>query len=253
MSDPDGFCPRQIVFTIPGNPAVQVTATEDGAGGILFKADVLDTTSSTGDLRALFFDLNPDTAAKMAGLTNAPGTMSGSSESNPMLNLTADIDQIANFLLGGSLSFLDDAPSNTEDDFELADLDIAGALKLLQEFAIAVGANQSVTVILEDGDTFEMTFGTPLTIDDASSHDADNDGNVSMSFDFTPEATLTNTTSIGVEFSVEVALIRNLDVFGYDFTLYDPDPFPIFETGFEVFDETFALHGVGSANYAFIA
>ena len=227
-----------------------------GPYGQDYTYNIIGIDTEDPDADSFTWDVPPFTveiAWPQIAVTNAPGTMSGSGESNPILNLTADIDQIANFILGGALSFLDDAPSNTEDDFELADLDLAGALKLLQDFAIAVGTSQSVTVILEDGDTFEMIFGTPLTIDDASSHDVDNDGNVSMSFDFTPEVELTNSTSIGVELSIEVALVRNLDVFGYDFTLYDPDPFPIFETGFEVFNETFALQGVGSANYGFIA
>src|SRR5262249_28566848 len=53
----DPFCPRQIIFTIPGQPGVQVTATEDN-GKIDFIVDVLDDPTSTGDLRGLFFHFN---------------------------------------------------------------------------------------------------------------------------------------------------------------------------------------------------
>jgi Cadherin-like domain len=64
----DEFCPRQIVFTIPGNPPVQVTATEDN-GAIVFKVDVIEG-ATTADLRALFFDINE---AKMEGMTISGG------------------------------------------------------------------------------------------------------------------------------------------------------------------------------------
>ena len=61
----DDFCPRQITFTIPGNPGVQVTATEDN-GTIVFQVDVLQGLGKIGDLRSLFFDINE---AKLPGLT----------------------------------------------------------------------------------------------------------------------------------------------------------------------------------------
>lgn len=60
----DDFCPRQIIFTIPGNPPVLVTATEDN-GAIVFKIDVQEGASSA-DLRGFFFDINE---AKMGGLS----------------------------------------------------------------------------------------------------------------------------------------------------------------------------------------
>src|SRR5688500_3598075 len=63
MSHPD--CPRQISFTIPGIPGVQVTATEVN-GTIEFVIDVIDSGLSTGDLRALFFHINE---AELTGLT----------------------------------------------------------------------------------------------------------------------------------------------------------------------------------------
>jgi hypothetical protein len=72
----DDFCPRQIVFTIPGNPSVEVTATEHD-GTIEFSIDVLESNGTIGDLRSLFFDINE---AKLPGLAIASGDglMSGS-------------------------------------------------------------------------------------------------------------------------------------------------------------------------------
>lgn len=65
----DDFCPRQIIFTIPGNPGVQVTATEQD-GTIVFEVDVLESIGTIGDLRSLFFDISE---AKLAGLTVTSG------------------------------------------------------------------------------------------------------------------------------------------------------------------------------------
>jgi Bacterial Ig domain len=81
----DEFCPRQIVFTIPGNPAVQVTATEDD-GAIVFKVDVLEG-ATTADLRALFFDIDE---AKLDGMTISGGDgliTSSRIAANDVLNL----------------------------------------------------------------------------------------------------------------------------------------------------------------------
>ena len=36
----DEFCPRQIIFELPGTPGVLVTATETGTGAIDFIVDV---------------------------------------------------------------------------------------------------------------------------------------------------------------------------------------------------------------------
>jgi len=60
----DDFCPRQIIFTIPGQPSVQVTATEHD-GAIDFTVEVVGG-GTVGDLRGLFFNFND---AKMAGLS----------------------------------------------------------------------------------------------------------------------------------------------------------------------------------------
>src|SRR5262245_53256698 len=71
----DPFCPRQIVFTIPGQPGVQVTATEN-SGDIDFIVDVLNSPTVTADLRGLFFHFNE---AKLAGLqiTGGDGLITG--------------------------------------------------------------------------------------------------------------------------------------------------------------------------------
>ena len=65
----DDFCPRQIIFTIPGTPGATVTATERN-GSLQFSVDLQNDAKTTGDLRALFFHVNPD---KMRGLSVSDG------------------------------------------------------------------------------------------------------------------------------------------------------------------------------------
>ena len=59
------LCPRQIVFTVPGAPGVQISATEVD-GNIVFTVDVTDPYGSSGDLRGLFFHLDE---SELSGLT----------------------------------------------------------------------------------------------------------------------------------------------------------------------------------------
>lgn len=62
------ICERSITFTIPGasgSPGVQVKVVEDN-GSLVFTVDVLDDSTTTADLRGLFFKLNDPT--KLAGL-----------------------------------------------------------------------------------------------------------------------------------------------------------------------------------------
>jgi hypothetical protein len=95
----DLFCPRQISFTIPGAPGVQVTATENG-GNIDFVADVLDTPTLTADLRGLFFHFDE---ADLAGLTvtGGDGTITKTViQANSVMNLGN-----GNNLIGAALPF----------------------------------------------------------------------------------------------------------------------------------------------------
>ena len=78
----DLFCPRQIIFTIPGKVGVQVTATEND-GKIDFIVDAL----GADDLRGLFFHFNE---LKLAGLqlTGGDGWITGTQvKANGVINL----------------------------------------------------------------------------------------------------------------------------------------------------------------------
>lgn len=82
---PDPFCPRQITFTIPGNPGVTVTATEVN-GAIEFHVVAEGTTNKTPDLRGLFFDLVGDKTAGVT-VTNEDGISGAQVRTNGVLDL----------------------------------------------------------------------------------------------------------------------------------------------------------------------
>ena len=167
------------------------------------------------------------------------GETSGSDTSNNFLELTLDIDQLANSLLGGALSFLDADP-NDPDNFELLDLDLTGGLNLIQSFALGL-ASTAATLVFEDGTEFALTFGTPLTIANASSYDANGDGFVDFDLAIDPNVTLENETSLGGEIDVDLWLAKNFDIAGY-YAHFDVIQGEIVE----LFNDTFTLEGVGT-------
>ena len=179
---------------------------------------------------------------------NDPDTLSGSDFSNNMLALNSDIDQLIAQVFFAGANPLDFDPS-TEDNFEIADLDLVGGLRLLQEFAIGLNSGQTVDLVLEDSTHIPLTIGTGLWIYDASSHDLDHDGTVTFSFDLDPDVQLTNSTSIDVNLSAQVAILRDIPVI--DYTVYSDDDIPIADVPIEVYNNTFALNEVGSQEVAF--
>jgi hypothetical protein len=166
------------------------------------------------------------------------GDTSGSGTSNDFLYGTLDIDALAAYFL--PVLHLLDADPTDPDNFELLDFDLTAGLNVIQEFGLGLGST-GVNLVLEDGTSMAMTFGTPLTVQNASSHDANHDGVVDYSFSLDPNVTLSNETSIGGELSAHLWIPKN-----FDFSLVDQE-FPIVDGPLiTVFDDTFALTGVGS-------
>jgi hypothetical protein len=179
---------------------------------------------------------------------NDPGLLSGSGFSNDMLALNLDIDQIISNIFFGGADPLDSDPT-TEDNFEVADLDLVGGLRLLQDFAIGLNSGQTVDLVLEDSTHIPLTIGTGLWITDASSHDLDHNGVVTFSFDLDPDVQLTNSTSIDIDLSAQAAILRNIPVI--DYTVYEDNNIPIADVPIEVYNNTFGLNGVGSQEVSF--
>ena len=181
-------------------------------------------------------------------VANDTGTLSGSAYSNNMLALSLDIDQlIAQIFFGGANAL--DADPTTEGNFEIADLDLVGGLRLLQEFAIALNSGETVDLVLEDNSVVPLTIGTGLWIQNASSHDANGDGVVTFAFDLHPDVELANSTSIDINLSAQAAILRNVPVI--DYTVWSDDDIPIANVPIEVYNATFDLAGVGSQNVDF--
>ncbi|HYC94300.1 MAG TPA: Ig-like domain-containing protein [Sphingomicrobium sp.] len=179
-------------------------------------------------------------------VSNDPGLASGSGESNSFLYATLDIDALANYFLGGALSFLDANPTDP-DNFELLDLDLTGGLNFIQEFAIGL-AETSVSLVLEDGFVVPMTFGQQIRIDNASSHDANGDGTISFSFDLDPNVTLSNDTDLGAILTAHLWILKNFDLGA----LVDEEVLNISGSIADIYSNSFALEGVGAQSYAFL-
>jgi hypothetical protein len=178
-----------------------------------------------------------------------PGGLDGSGQSNDFLTATLDADALANLLLGGALTFLDPEPLNP-DNFELADVDIIGAASFLQAFAFAIGAGTKVNLVLEDGFTTELTFGTDLLITNLSSHELDNDADdiVSFHFELIPKVNLENDTDVEFDFDLTYAIGKNPPVI--DGPIFG-DTVDIGSFTLDVFNDTFAVAGLTSQTVNF--
>ena len=172
------------------------------------------------------------------------GETSGSGTSNDFLYATLDVDQLANYITGGLLSFLDSDP-NDPDNFELLDFDLTAGLNIIQEFALGLAAT-AVTLTLEDGTTMPLTLGTPLFIANVSAYDQSNDGTIDFGFDLDPSVTLSNKTILGGNIDGDLWIPKN-----FDYSLVSQH-FDIVEGPLvTVFEDVFALTGVGSQTYNF--
>lgn len=174
------------------------------------------------------------------------GGTSGSGTSNDFLFLTLDVDQLANYLLGGTLSFVDSNPMDP-DNFELLDFDITGGLNFIQYFELGL-ASTSATLVLEDDSEIALTFGTPVIITGASTHDVSNDGILDFDLAVDPNVTLANETILGGNIDGHLWIPKN-----FDYSLVD-EQFDIVEGPIvTVYEDTFSLAGIGSQTYEFMA
>lgn len=94
-------------------------------------------------------------------------------------------------------------------NFQLADLDVSAEANFSQEFALSVEDMEFVAT-LEDGAKVSFTTNTAgsLKIENASSHDANRDGQLSYTLDITPSATFWNDTEVGLALSYQLDYIK---------------------------------------------
>jgi hypothetical protein len=125
---------------------------------------------------------------------NGPGTASSSGTSNPIASFNIDLVALALAALGINPDPLNFSVSGL--DVDLLSLSAGFNVNTQQQLNLsALGLTPALT--LEDGTVEPLTFGTPLTIPNASSHDTNHDGMIGLSLTLTPDASLKNVTSIG--------------------------------------------------------
>lgn len=247
---PEGHFNLDFIFELEAHALVE----------ILF-VDVLNESFSANLNRSIFsFDssdpqqlYNPFSFVEIGlewphiSVVNGPGLMSGSGASNNFLEVTLDVDALAATFFP-LLSLLDTEPTNP-DNFELLDFDITGGLNLLQSFSINLGSTVA-NLVLEDGFVIPITWGTPITITNASSHELANDGDdvITFTLDLSPNVRLTNDTELGINLGGQLTILKN-----FELGPIVNEPFTIATTSIDVFSDTFALTGVGSQSIDFFA
>ncbi|MEO5578726.1 MAG: Ig-like domain-containing protein [Sphingomicrobium sp.] len=180
-------------------------------------------------------------------VTNNPGTLSGSNASNNFLEVTLDVDALAATFIP-FLALLDADPTDPN-NFELLDFDITGGLNLLQQIQIGLGSTNA-SLVLEDGFVIALTWGTPITITNASSHELPDDGDdiISFTLQLTPNVTLTNDTDLGLNLGGQLTVLKN-----FELGPIVNQPFTLASTSIDIFNDTFELTGVGSQSIDFFA
>jgi VCBS repeat-containing protein len=137
--------------------------------------------------------------------TGGPGTISSVGTSNPIVNLDLDLIALALAALGISPDPLKGSVLGV--DYDLLSADVSGGIAVQQKFDLnELGLTPTLT--LEDGTVEPFTFGTPLFIPNASTHDSNNNGTLAMSLDLTPDANLHNNTSLAAQLGFGVTALK---------------------------------------------
>jgi hypothetical protein len=150
--------------------------------------------------------------------TGGPGTISSVGTSNPIVNLDLDLIALALAALGISPDPLKGSILGV--DYDLLSADVSGGIDVQQKFDLnELGLTPTLT--LEDGTLEPFTFGMPLFIQNASTHDSNHDGTLAFSLSLTPDASLHNNTSLAAQlgFGVTALKIDGFDPLHFDTTI----------------------------------
>ncbi|MGE5157170.1 MAG: hypothetical protein ACM3OF_03385, partial [Gemmatimonas sp.] len=129
-------------------------------------------------------------------------------------------------------------------NIDVLDLILGIGLDVVQKFDLN-SSGLVPALVLEDGTPEPLTFGTPLTIADASSHDVNHDGKIGISLGLVPAATLTNNTSLGASMNASItALALSVPHIG-SFTAFKAGTTVQLGTFPPIYSKTFALNGFG--------
>lgn len=248
---PQGYFNIDSLFSLSGRAFVELLTADlyNDSFNLTYSENLFEFGSALADK-----NINQFGGSLVASIAwphvSVSGTQSGSGASNPFFTATIDVDDVVFTALTGAGNAMDEFEDDPT-DFEMLDLDITGGLKLLQDFALDLGA-QSIQLRLEDGTLQTLTWGSPMTIANASSHDANNDGVIDFSFEFAPAVTLNNNTDLGIDLAARLVLLKNN---GLDAVIDDPlldETYPMVDTGrIDLYNSTFDLGGIASQNFTF--
>jgi hypothetical protein len=174
--------------------------------------------------------------------SGGPGTISGTGTSNDIVNLSGDLVALASTIFFGSdvtdinLGIL---------SIDVLDLILGVGLNVVQKFDLN-SSGLVPALQLEDGTLEPLTFGTPLTIANASSHDSNHDGMIGFNLGLVPAATLTNNTSLGATANASItALALSVSHIG-SFTAFKAGTTIQLGTFAPIYSNSFQLKGFGS-------
>lgn len=146
----------------------------------------------------------------------------GEASSNNMLQLNLDVDFAAAqlFPLFAPIEAVLDPDPTSEENFELFDLDVFAGANLLQDFVLDF-IDLRGQFQFEVGDPMSFTVGGgDILIRNASALDGtDVNDTIDIDFLLTPNATLDNTTSVGLNVGGQLGLFTNIPVI--DKSLFD--------------------------------
>lgn len=209
---------------------------------------LIDFSSTGPDLPDIIplpggFSITLDWPHLSGGSTGQSGSeVDGTASSNNFMQLNLDVDAAAAFyfpLFEPIEAVLDPDPTS-ETNFELLDLDINAGANLLQKFVLnALKLDGHMT--FENGDVLNFKVGDDIPIiRNASSLDGpDANHTIDFSLAMTPDATLDNETSVGLNVGGRLGLLKNIPVidkslFDEGLTIpvasipvYDTDPFKL--------------------------
>jgi hypothetical protein len=176
------------------------------------------------------------------GSNGSPGTISQTGTSNDFINLSGDLVSMAsNIIFGTDVTDVDLGILQ----IDLLDIIVGLGLNVVQKFDLN-SSGLVPTMFLEDGTAEALTFGSPLTISNASSHDSNHDGQIGFAIGLVPAATLTNNTSVGATLNASITVLAaHLDSVG-SFTAFQHGTNLQLGTFPPLYSNSFNLNGFGS-------
>lgn len=260
-SGPAGSYILDFIFDYAISAGVELDFGDLGSPNLFDFSDSDNTTTNilnfNSDDLSYTFDLGHGISVTVAwpdidttSLVNTTGTdFTSSGESNNFLDLGVDADQLlADLLFDGANPFdvsidIDVASGEAQ----LLDVDLDAGANFLQNFMMALGGLDA-SLVFENGTSMDWDFST-LQLDNASSYDANGDGQIEFGVVLDQQAQLTNETDLGFNFGYNIALLQASG--SYDIVV-DSGSWsvgPVWSTGdsfdlgsINLFDSTFGLN-----------